>query len=59
MVLALPLVAAYMVFWYLPEILDERRKNRILRGKLKDIDRYYDEYEEEYIDDIIDEKYDW
>ena len=59
MVLALPLVVAYMVFWYLPEILDERRKNRALRGKLKDIDRYYDEYEEEYIDDIIDEKYDW
>lgn len=59
MILALPLILIYLVYWYLPEILDRRRQGRPLREKLKDIDDYYDEYEEEYIDEIIDEKYDW
>ena len=59
MILALPLLFGYIVYWYLPEILDARRRRKPLREKLKDIDEYYEEYEEEYIDEIIDEKYDW
>ena len=58
MVLTLPAVALYIVYWYLPEILDDRRRRKPLRKKLKDIDEYYEEYENEYIDEIIDEKYD-
>lgn len=54
MILALPLILLYIVYWYLPEILDQRRRRHPLRAKLKDIDKYYDELEEEYIDDIID-----
>lgn len=57
MVLALPLLFVYIVYWYLPEILDQRRRNKPLREKLHDIDRYYDAYEEEYIDEIIKKKY--
>ena len=58
MILALPLAAFYMAFWYLPEYLDERRKNINLKRKLKDLDRYFEEYEEEYFEEIIEEKYD-
>ena len=59
MILSLPLLLVYLVYWYLPEILDQRRQGKPLKEKLNDIDAYYDEYEEEYIDEIIDEKYDW
>lgn len=58
MILIIPFAALYMFYWYLPEILDERRKTKNLRRKLKDLDRYYEEYEEEYIEEIIEEKYD-
>ena len=58
MLLALPFAALYMFFWYLPEYLDERKKNKNLKRKLKDLDEYFEEYEEEYIEEIIEEKYD-
>lgn len=57
MILALPALLLYIVYWYLPEILDRRRMRKPLREKLDDIDEYYDEYEEKYIDEIIDKKY--
>ena len=57
MILTLPLLAGYIVYWYLPEILDETRIRKPLRDKLKNIDEYYEEYEEEYIDEIINKKY--
>ena len=57
MLLALPVLCLYVLYWYLPEILDERRRRRPLRTKLKDIDRYYEEYEEKYIEEILDKKY--
>ena len=57
MILALPGIALYIVYWYLPEILEQRRKRKPLREKLDDIDEYYDAYEEEYIDKIINKKY--
>ena len=57
MVLVLPLLLVYILYWYLPEILDNRRRKHPLREKLKDIDRYYDEYEDEYIDEIIKKRY--
>ncbi|MBO5715353.1 MAG: YwaF family protein [Clostridia bacterium] len=58
MLLAIPFAALYMFFWYLPEYLDERKKNKNLKRKLKDLDEYFEEYEEEYIEEIIEEKYD-
>lgn len=54
---AIPLLLIYLLYWYLPEILEERRKYKPLRKMYRDVDRYYEEYEEEYIDEIIDEKY--
>ena len=57
MVLALPLLILYLLYWYLPELLDERRRKRPIRKKLRDIDKFYEEYEEEYIEEIIDKKY--
>lgn len=57
MALALPVLLLYIVYWYLPEILDRHRRRKPLRKKLKDIDRYYEEYEKEFIDDIIDKKF--
>ena len=59
MILAIPLLLLYLVYWYLPEILDERRRKRPIRKKIRDIDKFYEEYEEEYIEEIIDEKYDY
>ena len=53
----IPAAIVYLFWWYLPEILDRRRKTKHLKQKLKVIDRYYDEYEDEYIDEIIEEKY--
>lgn len=53
MILALPLFLLYVLYWYLPEILDNRRRRRPLRKKLDDIDKYYDNLEDEYIDRII------
>ena len=53
----IPAAFIYLFWWYLPEILDHRRKTKRLKQKLKVIDRYYDEYEDEYIDEIIEEKY--
>ena len=53
----LPFFMFYLGWWYLPEILDHRRKRKRLKTKLKQIDDYYDEYEDEYIDEIIEEKY--
>lgn len=58
MFLTLPLILVYLFWWYLPEMLDARRKNKYLRMKLKAIDQYYDEYLDEYVDEIIEEKYD-
>lgn len=57
MFLTIPVFILYMVWWYLPELLDYRRRTAGLRRKLKAIDKYYDEYKEEYIDEIIEEKY--
>ena len=57
MIFVLPLILLYMLYWYLPEILEERKMKSSLREKLEDIDEYYEEYEEEYIDDMIDKKY--
>lgn len=57
MILALPALLLYVLYWYLPEILDQRRRRKPLREKLDDIDEYFDEYEEEYIDQIINKKY--
>ena len=53
----IPPLLIYLVWWYLPEILDHRRKTKRMRMKLRDIDKYYEEYEDEYIDEIIEEKY--
>ena len=57
MILALPALLLYILYWYLPEILDQRRRRKPLREKLDDIDEYYDEYEDEYTDEFIDKKY--
>lgn len=57
MFLVIPIIIIYLGWWYLPELLDYRRKTKSLRRKLKAIDEYYDEYEEEYIEEIIEEKY--
>ena len=58
MILAIPFLLFYMFWWYLPEILEERKKNAPLRRRLKAINKYYREYKKEYIDEIIEEKYD-
>ena len=55
MILVLPLFFLYVAYWFLPEILDDYRKNKALKNKLRNVDRYYDEYEEEYIEEILDE----
>lgn len=57
MFLMFPIFILYLGWWYLPEILDHRRKKKRLKVKLKSIDKYYEEYEDEYIDEIIEEKY--
>lgn len=57
MYLAIPILYVYLVWWYLPEMLDYRRKRKRLKQKLRYIDKYYEEYEDEYIDEIIEEKY--
>ena len=57
MYLIIPFFVFYLSWWYLPEILDHRRKTKRLRQRLKVVDKYYDEYEDEYIDEIIEEKY--
>lgn len=57
MYLMIPIFILYLGQWYLPELLDHRRKTKRLRMKLKEIDDYYEEYEDEYIDEIIEEKY--
>ena len=57
MIITIPFLLFYLLWWYLPEILDERRRGRILRLKLKEIDEYYEEYEEEYIEEIIEKKH--
>jgi uncharacterized membrane protein YwaF len=54
--LVFPLVLIYMFWWYLPEILEQRRENKTLRAKLKTINKYYREYKKEYIDEILEEK---
>ncbi len=56
MVLTLPALVLYVLYWYLPEILDQRRRRKPLRKKLDDIDEYYEEYEEEYIEEIINKR---
>lgn len=56
MILALPVVLIYLGWWYLPELLDARRKRKIFKSKLDAVDEFYDEYEEEYIEEIIDRK---
>ena len=58
MLLIIPFLLLYLFWWYIPEILDERRKNRGLKYKLEALDEYYEEYEEEFIEEIIDKKYD-
>ena len=55
--LIIPVFYIYLTWWYLPEMLDNRRKTKRLKQKLKFIDKYYEEYEDEYIDEIIEEKY--
>ena len=57
MFLAIPVIIIYLGWWYLPELLDYRRKTKRLREKLKAVDEYYEEYEEEYIEEIIEDKY--
>lgn len=56
MILALPVILIYLGWWYLPELLDARRKRKIFKSKLDAVDEFYDEYEEEYIEEIIDRK---
>ena len=58
MFLTLPIIFLYLIWWYLPEMLDDRRRQRYLRMKLKAVDEYYDEYYDEYVDEIIEEEYD-
>jgi hypothetical protein len=58
MFLALPIIFLYLFWWYLPEMLDDRRRQRYLRMKLKAVDEYYDEYYDEFVDEIIEEEYD-
>ena len=58
MFLTLPIIFLYVVWWYLPEMLDDRRRQKYLRMKLKAVDEYYDEYYDEYVDEIIEEKFD-
>ena len=59
MYLLIPIFILYLGWWYLPEILDTRRRKKYLRMKLRAIDKYYEEYEDEYLDEIIKEKYGW
>lgn len=54
--LALPIVLLYLGWWYLPELLDARRRRRIFKSKLDAVDEFYDEYEEEYTEEIINRK---
>jgi hypothetical protein len=54
--LTIPFIVMYMFWWYLPEVLEQRRKNKELRAKLKMVNKYYRKYKREYIDEIIDEK---
>lgn len=56
MILALPVILIYLGWWYLPELLDARRRRKIFKSKLDAVDEFYDEYEEEYIEEIIDRK---
>ena len=57
MYLAVPVIIAYLAFWYLPELLDLYKSKKALRAKKKAIREYYDEYEEEYVEEIIDKKF--
>lgn len=58
MFLTLPIIFLYLFWWYLPEMLDDRRRKKYLKMKLKAVDEYYDEYYDEYVDEIIEEEYD-
>lgn len=53
MYLAVPVILFYLVWWYLPELLDVLKRKKRLRKKLKFVDKYYKEYYEEYVDEII------
>lgn len=57
MYLAVPIILLYLFWWYLPEMLEARRRRTRLRKKLDIVDEYYDEYENEYIDEVIEERY--
>lgn len=57
MLLAIPVIIIYLGWWYLPELLEYRRRRKGIKAKLKAVDEYYEEYEEEYIEEIIEDKY--
>jgi uncharacterized membrane protein YwaF len=57
MFLTLPIIFFFLIWWYLPDMLDYLRTTKGLRSRLRALDEYYKEYEEEYIDEIIKEKY--
>lgn len=57
MFLSVPIIIIYLGWWYLPDLLDYRRRTKGIRERLKAVDEYYEEYEEEYIEEIIEDKY--
>lgn len=56
MFLAVPVILIYLGWWYLPELLDARRRKKIFKSKLDAVDEFYDEYGEEYTEEIINRK---
>lgn len=58
MILTVPFILLYLFWWYLPEMLEARRKSKRVREKMRLINKYYDEYLDEYVDEIIEEKFD-
>ena len=57
MAITLPVIIAFAIWWYIPELLEEYKVIKEQREKRKAIKRYYREYENEYIDEIIEKKY--
>lgn len=56
MLLAVPVILLYLVWWYLPELLDAHKKKKLIKAQLDVVDDYYDEYEKEYTKRIIKKK---
>lgn len=58
MIITLPVVIVFALWWYLPELLEEHKVRKEKAEKRKAVKKYYNEYEDEYIDKIIERKYD-